>query len=369
MTSINITKIREQEELSSRALVRKYEEEDNEALFDFIAEDNNKWPPFEISCSGVDHLNWKFWDNPIAPSIGCLAEADGRVLSFYGSTMAKACVGGKRYLARQNVDMFTRSEVRGGGLMRRVVDFYQEEVDKSDSRLSYAFPNASSHSILGRRGYRDLPTSMVEFQYIIDPRSFFGGRLALLKTTGYQIYQRLKASPVVGDEDILEDRSQEFDEQADALFERAAKSFGFIVVRDHKYLNWRYADPRSGNFVIRQFRRGDRLIGYIVLKIIDRQCYIADLLIDPEHLSALDNLLSSAKGVASEGDATIMFCRLPHGHPYTDSLKASGFIMQADSEVLGNNRMIYRTDDKEIRRALEDYETVCHLTFGDTDWI
>ena len=87
MTSINLTKIREQEELSSRALVRKYEREDSEALFDFIADDNKNWPPFEISCSGVDHLNWKFWDNPIAPSVGCLAEADGRVLSFYGSTM------------------------------------------------------------------------------------------------------------------------------------------------------------------------------------------------------------------------------------------------------------------------------------------
>jgi hypothetical protein len=352
------------------SFIRDYKKGDNSDVLDCIKDNNKHWPSFDLDCSRPDHLDWKFLDNPIGPPLSCLVQENGQVISFNGSMLARVCIAGKRNLASQNVDMCTRQDFRGRGLMKQVVGFQQNEIEANNCLLTYGFPNSCSHHVLEKLGYHDLPGKMVQFQYIIDTNSFFEGSLAPIKTFGYEMYQRLKASLVIDKGNMIElDPATRFDERVDQLFNRAAKDFDMIFVRDHNYLNWRYVDPRSGNFIIRQFRKEDRLIGYIILKIIGKQCYIADLLVDPKHRSALDDILNDAKNVAFIQGANIIFCRLPHGHPYKNTFRRSGFMMLNNPEVMRRGSMIFFTSDENIREIVADDETKCHITFGDTDWV
>jgi len=85
-----------------------------------------------------------------------------------------------------------------------------------------------------------------------------------------------------------------FDERVDDLWSRARSHFLFGVVRSSTYLNWRYADPRAGDYQILAAQEGKQWLGYLVLRASEKTGYIVDLLALPNRMDAVESLLSAA---------------------------------------------------------------------------
>jgi hypothetical protein len=65
-------------------------------------------------------------------------------------------------------------------------------------------------------------------------------------------------------------RLESFDDRVDALCERARRPERAMVVRDRRYLNWRYCQRPDANYLLFGLERGAELAGFLVARVDQR---------------------------------------------------------------------------------------------------
>ncbi|HUV34762.1 MAG TPA: hypothetical protein VMW22_07495, partial [Candidatus Desulfaltia sp.] len=120
----------------------------------------------------------------------------------------------------------------------------------------------------------------------------------------------------------------------------------FICDRSADYLNWRYCDPRAGDFIAMMAEGDDgELLGYSVLRV-NRYLesypvgYIVDLLGRPGRSDVVEALAADSLEYFDTNDVNIVNCLVAKGHPHETALKKLGFV---DSRV-------------KIRIFIDEYE-------------
>jgi hypothetical protein len=149
----------------------------------------------------------------------------------------------------------------------------------------YAYPNKGSLAVLKRVGAKLVgeSTSWVKplrVEYKL--RDYLKSKLGL--TAASMIADRMLAA----DDCRLLLRTirkhkseviQFADKRFDDLFERAKTSYGVIPEKTAEYLNWRYANCRTGkySFFCMTDRVGGCLEGYVVFEVRDNKVFVDDL--------------------------------------------------------------------------------------------
>lgn len=151
------------------------------------------------------------------------AAFDGaRVLAHYAALPARALLRGAPVSVARVVDSFARPEARGGGAQgvfaRTARAFFQAHGGRDDA-LYYGWPVERAW----RAGARSLGYEAVRTQAAL----LFPG-----------------AEGPAGGPHV--ETLERFDEQALWLFERCAPSFSCAVVRDARWLAWRFLEPPLG---------------------------------------------------------------------------------------------------------------------------
>ena len=90
-------------------------------------------------------------------------------------------------------------------------------------------------------------------------------------------------------------RSDSFDDRADRLWERARRPSFAMLIRDHRYLNWRYCQRPDATYILYGVERASELEGFLVARTTTyrgmRWGYLVDFLApenDPGVLSTID---------------------------------------------------------------------------------
>ena len=117
----------------------------------------------------------------------------------------------------------------------------------------------------------------------------------------------------------------EFDERADRFWERASEAFDVIQVRDREYLNWRFCDPRAGEFIVRTAEKDGELLGYVALRLTGTSAQIADMLALPDRSDVVRALIVDAVDIARQNGAYQIRCWSMEGHSYLEELRHAGF--------------------------------------------
>jgi hypothetical protein len=162
-----------------------------------------------------------------------------------------------------------------------------------------------------------------------------------------------------------------FDERINELWDKTKLNYDFIVEKTKDYLNWRYCDPRGGNFDVRCVEEDGRILGYVVLRINRiREEYpighIVDLLTLPERYDVVDALVSDAVEFFDSQSVNVIHYlgvkhrpteRIFNRHGFLDTRKKPYvFYKSLDSmDILSN---VKATSSKQV-----------HFCFGDLDSI
>jgi len=162
---------------------------------------------------------------------------------------------------------------------------------------------------------------------------------------------------------------ERFPDDVEVLWDVASKCYDYIGVRDGRYLNWRYCDPRSGPFTTLLAYEGDRLVGYLVYAVNSflkdyPVGYIVDLLTLPDKPEAADILVGEALEVLWDRDVNIVNGLAVKGSRQEDSYKASGFL---DSLVRLHVFMRPVASQAEIQRLSSLAPDRIYFTWGDHD--
>ncbi len=185
---------------------------------------------------------WKFLANPAGHGLQMIAEtAAGEVVGVYGALPVSVAIAGRRARGAQCVDHCVRGEwLRHGGddglfaqLGRAFLDRWLG-LGAAQAMFVYGLPVSG-----WRSGARHLGWQIVR-DWDVTFRELPPGAAA-------------RATPCRRAVRVV----PRFGTEVDRLFEQLAPGLGLATVRDHRYLNWRYADHPDRRYVLFECRDGD----------------------------------------------------------------------------------------------------------------
>jgi Acetyltransferase (GNAT) family len=159
-----------------------------------------------------------------------------------------------------------------------------------------------------------------------------------------------------------------FDESYNLLWEKVARKYDALVVRNRSYLEFRYG-TRMRNYRLLAYREKGELLGYCIVKMKQftddprmgrmRVGTIVDCLFDPADLRGLQSLLTDAMRLCKREAVETIFCTASYA-PLRRLLRVNGFI-----EIPGNLNFAYLDKMKSVQPdiSLDSW----HLMRGDSD--
>ena len=122
-----------------------------------------------------------------------------------------------------------------------------------------------------------------------------------------------------------------FDERINSFLREIRTNYNFIVERNQDYLNWRYSDPRGGNYIRKKAENDERILGYIILRInrYKREYpigYIVDLLTIPDRIDVANDLITNAIRLFDNLSVNMIQYWGVQKHPHESLLRKHGFL-------------------------------------------
>jgi hypothetical protein len=282
------------------------------------------------------------------------------------------------YFCEPGGDLAVHPDYRGIGVWRSMVDVW---TDNKWSPLVVGYSNSSTPVIVNRVKARKslmLPSPVKHYCRIKNIDEF----LKVKETSDYTInklgYQGLSAITKIlnlGKRKTYDGYSissiTRFDDRINDLWDRVKEDYDLVVERKKTYLNWRYCDPRGGSYKVRLVEKGDRILGYYVLRVnrINPEYpegYIVDVVVAKGDEDAAITLFEDACRYFDSNDVPAVHYWVPKNHFYSEIMGRFGFVDSRREVVVwfGEN------GDPEILEAIKHInQDRVMFQLGDVDWI
>lgn len=236
----------------------------------------------------VDHLRWQYFDTAQdgeAPLVDLAVDSSdpGRVAGLYAVFPRPFQVGDRVVTGVQSLDTMTDRDFRRMGVFSELAKSLYTKLEDQGAALVYGFPNGSSvHGFQTKLGWS-----------LLDPVPFLIRPLR----TGYFL-KKASNRGIFGHVDFsiglipyrtelqLREKADRFGDEYDKLWEAFKATFTTGLVRDSRYLNWRFSDnPRFRYRVLEARDSRQRLAGFCVFRIAEKHggtiAYIMELMERP----------------------------------------------------------------------------------------
>ena len=336
------------------------------------------WPHLDLDCPPIDHWNWKFRDNPLKMSSITLAQSDDKIVGCHHTMPLRIKIGEEILPCTSGADFAVHPDFRGRRISR-ILSSQGFEINAEEGlKLHYAiignpillksvsqrrprFPHPIGNLVRIRDIDRQLEAMPVENASLMK----LGYGTAKFSNFIRNIFR--SSGPAKHGLDIV--RIDGFDDGINEFWDEASGHYNLIVERRREYLNWRYCDHRTGDFVASQAEENGRILGYSVLRINRyRQDYpvgfIVDLLTLPDRLDAADALAADAVQFFDDNDINIVNYQVVKGHPYEWVLKRHGFV---DSRIKAYVFFMPLQEDDLIDKVKQIPASKVLISWGDHD--
>jgi hypothetical protein len=337
-----------------------------------------RWPAHSLAVPVQEHLRWKM-SSPVADfGAAIVAEVDGRLAGYRTILPRRVLVHGEPKLFLHFVDAAVDPSMQGRGIYRATQDFIQS---KLHPLFDLSLEDGQNPIVVRTRtrlgAVRDYGNPIRPYLLPLDaPRLLrttaaaparVPRQLAAVLIAAASVTRRISS---VGRGERAGHRSirtiDHFDERFDAFCAEAARPFALIPERTSAFLNWRYLDPRAGDYVARVAERGDEVLGYSVVRVAADTTEVLDLLARPGLAWVARELIDDAVRLGRAANAAAVGCWMAARHPYRRALRGAGFV------TLGRTTSLkYRAvsmSDEELA-FLRERDVRLHITHGDTDFI
>ena len=219
-----------------------------------------------------EHFEWKYRRNPFGNERISLTFSDATLVGHYSGYVVPFRAYGRDVLAHQIGDTMTDVSVRHIGrgptsiLGRTALDFYARFCEGRIA-FNYGF-NVGNIQKISLRFLRSDRVEPVTYR-IAKPLP----RISMLqrRLLGYHL-------------EVVRETTSEWD----ALFERVANEYRFLVRRDSRYVRWRYLQAPEGDYAVVAVRKWRQLVGWLVFRIRESRFTWGDALFDARFPDAVE---------------------------------------------------------------------------------
>jgi len=292
-----------------------------------------------------------------------------KVVGMLGHMPLEFTVNGKKKRGYLSQDALLALNYRGKGLGKILLQGIAEQVISFAGAIWFNEPN---YRLYLKCGWLDVP-GFYPYLKILDPTPFikerFKGRIlqnvaSFLAKNFLKIREGLRSSESFRQVRVSE--IEQFDEQFDEFFLTVSGQLGIIVMRDHKYLNWKFVEKPFHNY--KRYaaidEKGD-LSGYIVIKkqVIENEVRgkILDVLAHPDKPKVFAALIS--RGMEEFKKVKVSYVEIVCTHsPFNKLLRKLGFI-RARSPL---RFMVCNWENQFSEQFMGDIKN-WYLTYSDVD--
>lgn len=191
-----------------------------------------------------DYWRWRFADNPAGSRMIDLCWDGSTLAGHYAVSPVKMVINGREYLTALSMTTMTHPDYRKKGIFTTLARSLYRRLENEGVVMIWGFPNNNS--------YHGFMTKLNWFPL---------ARIPKLAINRFQKGQLLpgRSRPEIIDVDRMDHR---FDE----LWHQVDKSGVNMVVRDSRYLQWRYFDNPVNNYKIFAWQGSTSIAGYVILK-------------------------------------------------------------------------------------------------------
>jgi hypothetical protein len=329
--------------------LRAYRPGDEAAILDCY---NRIFPDPErgVPPRSLAHWNWKFLANPVARVMHAVAEHEQLgIVGAYGGLPCRIWSEGREQLAAQGVDVMVLPEWRRHGprpglLVHLGWKFHELYCGAGDGQVLFVYGWPMGNWRAGQRylGYWNICDWDV-------------------------VFRELEGAPARAVPASLAVREvARFGSDVDALWERVKGELGLALLRDARYLNWRYADApdrRYRLFECRDVARGE-LRGVCVYTVSDflrpHTGFLVDWLAPADDQDATVAMVGALEQRAQEDRVGILGCVWNHRDPRFVPFQRLGFLLRGTPYFLVLPSFKY---------DLKYFREQWYFTMGDSDLI
>lgn len=287
--------------ISSTANVRLAEAKDLDQIAEFLlplggASFVERFP----GGTSQDFYRWKYLGNPLGNAIVAIATAGDAVVSVVAASPKRIWLSGKTVLAFELGDFLTNENYRKQGLFSRLIELACREAGARGAPLIYVRPNDVAFPILAGKLSFFEAQRMDARRYVVPSRTLSrktGMPPSLFRATGMDTFFRSRCIPRFPGGSVSVVATERFGEETDQLWAKASEGYEFAVVRDSRYLNWRFADCPTPYKMWRALRDG-RTAGFLVASANRENTVgaIVDLFTEKNDVEAARALVATGMG-------------------------------------------------------------------------
>ena len=269
-----------------RWIIRPYRPGDERAILDLFRR------VFGVDRS-LEHWRWKFLENPAGLYVRVVETPSGELIGHYGALPVLMKWGDRNLILTQIIDVMVDLRFRRGlkrpGLFALLSESSIASIG-TPGRASggYGFPTPD-HLRIGRRasGYVSLHPVQTLVKDLNSPNASRGKRTWL----------------------VTVEEVARFGVEMDLLWQRCQGALSVAIVRDARYMNWRYVDCPDATYtkVVARGRFGKGVAGVAVLRlgVADRRiACLVDWLVPAAATSVANALVARCETVARDAGMT-----------------------------------------------------------------
>jgi GNAT superfamily N-acetyltransferase len=305
-----------------------------------------------------ERFRWLYLDNPDGRAVAWFAVNDetGEIAGCTAVSPRRVLVRDREVLAWNCGDFSIAKRYRTLGTAVKLRRAARERIDAGKCAFLYAHPNDRMLQIHLRVGHQPL----AKMHRYAKPLQFApaGTLLNRWATAGLRLLGSEALVRVTGDVQIV--TSETLPADIDDVYQEVQQRLGTAVVRDRRYLNWRFHTTPQRETETLILRANGRPTAYVVFSLKNGAMTIKDWLAieagprDQAFVACLRE--ARRRGAAS---ATVSALET---HPDISALRRLGFARRPESTTV----VTYATEGTSVREAVTD-ATTWYMTLGDRD--
>lgn len=254
----------------------------------------------EVGAHNVDIYNQTYWDwqykqLPTGKSYVYAAWDGDRIIGYYHIPVYRCVIDGEEKLIGNIQDVAVNPNYRGVGLFRKLAEFANEDIDKTEVDLIYTFPNDKSIRTFLKYNKFSTVSAVPTYLRPVNAGKILRSKINLLgieKLIGFfadGFVNLFAKSMKISDASI--ERITKITDEVEAVFTEYGTSFRNHLVRDKVWLDWRYLKSARGKHHILGLREAGKLSAVLVVKEDEMLGNPALLIMDFAFLNGKENSL------------------------------------------------------------------------------
>lgn len=329
--------------MAGEIIIREYRGGDEEAIVELLVEIFTEWSV--RGSRALDFWKWMYLDNPLGDTIISVATYGGRIISMKHDLLLEIKFGDRIIVGCLGTDSCTDTDFRRRGIYFKLRERKYSLLDNHNAEMTYGI--TSNPILIKKEAEKDprfptnylFPTRIIKMMWIRDIDihiKFKPTENAWLKKIGFRtlrLVNKLRYSYRKSHEnpgfEIINVKS--FGVDIDHFWEKISQQYIFVVKKDREYLNWRYCDPRAGEYRIKMAVNDDEVLGFIVYQVFKYENKyqtgrIIDFLTLPKRDDVGFALVDEALESFEENTVNYVDCLVFRGHSHQKILEVFGFV-------------------------------------------